>query len=103
MSNQEIIKQAAINAGVITEAQASEFATAGKEIPFHSYKGWKARGFKVKEGEEPTATVTLWQRSRNGNPEMETASPDTGSGKFYRHKTPLYTASQVERYMEVTP
>lgn len=82
MKNKDIIREAAIKAGIITEKEAAELENAGTEIPFHTASGWRQKGYSVREGESGVE-VKLWKRK------------ETGEG-FYLAKAYLYSFDQVE-------
>lgn len=82
MKNEEIIAQAAVSAGLLTEEEAEKCVKAGTDIPLHTVQGWRRRGdFEVKEGEEPIE-VKLWKKKENGG--------------FYLAKAYLYSREQIE-------
>lgn len=82
MKNKDIIREAAIKAGIITEEQAIELENEAIEIPFHTASGWKAKGYAVKEG-ETGMEVKLWKLK-------------DGDNRFYLTKAILYSKGQVE-------
>ena len=82
MTNEQIIADAAVSAGLYTLEEIKEFIDAGKEIPLHTVSGWSARGnYKVKTGESGIETK-LWKKSK-----------DEG---FYLSKAYLFSENQVE-------
>lgn len=91
MTNEEIIRQAALDNGVLTEMQIVEFMDNGEDIPLHTLQGWAERGrrkglhYKVRKGEHGIK-VMLWKKKKSPNNETE----------FYRTAAYLFTDKQIE-------
>ena len=45
MTNEEIIVEAALTAGLYTEEQVAAIMEAGGELPLHTFAAWKEKGF----------------------------------------------------------
>lgn len=94
MTNEQIIADAAVSAGIYTREEIEEFIGSGREIPLHTFKGWLSRGdYRIKAGERGLETK-LWKK-RKGAPDEETAADDPENG-FYLAKAYLFSADQVE-------
>ena len=81
MKNKDIIREAAIQTGMVTAEEAEELDSKGMEIPFHTAAGWKQKGYSVRDGEAGTE-VKLWKKK-------------DGDNRFYLAKAYLYSSSQV--------
>ena len=81
MKNQEIIANAAVQIGLLSEDEAKRRVQVGEDIPLHTLQGWKLRGnYHVKEDAEPLE-VKLWKRQEDG--------------RFYLAKAYLYSKGQM--------
>lgn len=83
MKNIEIIAEAAVKAGILTDTEAQWKIDHNEEIPFHTASGWKQKGYVVKKGEEGTE-VKLWKKK-------------DGEDKFYLAKAYLYGMGAVRK------
>ena len=82
MKNREIIADAAVKAGILTQEEAKGMLDEGKYIPLHTIGGWRLRGeYKIKDG-ETGIEVKLWKRKEDG----------TG---FYLAKANLFREEQL--------
>lgn len=61
MTNNQIIFDAAIAAGIYTEDEATAIIASGHALPLHTFQEWKARGYSVKKGEKACLHVDLWK------------------------------------------
>lgn len=83
MKNKEIIANAAVKAGILTEDEAKEAIKRNIDIPFHTVQGWNLHGsYRVRDGEEGIE-VKLWKKK-------------DGEDKFYLTKSYLYRVEQLE-------
>ncbi len=83
MNNRDIIRAAAIAAGIVTEEELNRMGQAGDSLPFHTASGWKALGYKVRDEEKERGfEVKLWRKKED---------------KFYLVKSFLYREDQVEK------
>ena len=86
MTNEQIIADAAVSAGLYTSEEIKEFIDDGKDIPLHTVSGWSARGeYRIKPGEHGIET-RLWKKRK-----------DEG---FYLSKAYLFSENQVELLKE---
>lgn len=82
MNNRDIIRAAAIAAGVVTEEELN-MGQAGDSLPFHTASGWKALGYRVRDEEKENGfEVKLWRKKED---------------RFYLVKSFLYREDQVEK------
>ncbi len=87
MTNEEIIARKAISEGLFTEEEVIHRIMQDEDIPFHTAKGWRDQGYKVKSGENGIE-CRLWRQK----------SSKTGKEKaFYQIKSYLFRSDQVEK------
>ena len=83
MNNRDIIRAAAIAAGIVTEEELNRMGQAVASLPFHTVSGWKALGYRVRDEEKERGfEVKLWRKKED---------------KFYLVKSFLYREDQVEK------
>ena len=82
MNNKEIIREIAINNGIVTTEEAIAIEEKGDDIPLHTVSGWRQKGYTVRAGEEGIE-ARLWQKK-------------DGENRFYKKKAYLYTKNQVD-------
>lgn len=83
MKNKEIIANAAVKAGMLTEIEAKDAIERDIEISLHTVQGWNLHGsYRVRDGEEGIE-VKLWKKKE-------------GENKFYLAKAYLYRLEQLE-------
>ena len=94
MTNEQIIADAAISAGLYTADEIERFRKDGKVIPIHTLKGWTSRGnYKIKKGEKGLH-VRLWKKKdKSGAGDEKSVESNKG---FYLTKAVLFTEDQVE-------
>ena len=61
MTNEKIIYEAAINAGIFTKESAAAILSTGRRLPLHTYQEWRRLGYQVKPGEHAALSVGLWR------------------------------------------
>ncbi len=99
MTNEQIIADVAISAGLYTEKEIVELIEAGKEIPLHTFKGWTARGpYKIKAGEHGIETRLWKKKNKKKDDKGEEVEPKTD---FYLAKAYLFSSDQVELQEEI--
>lgn len=97
MTNEQIIADVAISAGIYTLEEIENFIESGREIPLHTFKGWTTRGnYKIKAGEHGIET-RLWKKKekKNNKDDNQDDSEESNNG-FYLAKAYLFSADQVE-------
>ena len=87
MTNEEIIARKAISEGLFTEEEIVRRIRQDEDIPLHTVKGWKDRGYTVKRGERGVA-CRLWRQKLSANGE---------ESQFYQTKSFLFRQDQVEK------
>lgn len=93
MTNEQIIADAAISAGIYTSEEIEVMIKSGKEIPLHTLKGWDIRGRKIKVGEHGIETKLWKKKSKKDGQEDDSEVTDKD---FYLAKAFLFTKDQVE-------
>ncbi len=105
MSNDQIIAEAAISAGLYTEEQVQALYEAGKQLPLHTYAVWVEMGYVPRQGERGLK-VKLWKhRGRKSSATSEQSEGEIdpqSSGNFYLVSTCLFDVTQVKRIEERT-
>ena len=86
MTNEEIIARKAISEGLFTEEEAICMIRNDKDIPLHTSRGWKERGYTVKKDEQGVV-CRLWRR-------RDSSSEQT---QFYQTNSLLFRRDQVEK------
>lgn len=93
MTNEQIIADVAISAGIYTAEEIEAFIEEGKEIPLHTFKGWLSRGnYRVKAGEHGIET-RLWKKKERKKSDSENEEDDKRN--FYLAKAFLFSENQV--------
>ncbi len=90
MTNEQIIMQEAIASGFFTEEEIQGLIKSGKEIPFHTYAGWKSKEMVPKAGTHGWQTK-LWKR-RSG----QSTDAERENNGFFLTKSFLFHESQCE-------
>ncbi len=90
MNNNAIIMQEALASGFFTEEELQSLLEAGKEIPFHTYAGWKRKGMVPKAGSHGWQT-RLWKRKS-----VTDDNAETDNNGFFLTKSFLFHISQCE-------
>ncbi len=109
MTNEEIIVEAALAAGLYTQEQVVAIMEAGGELPLHTFAVWKEKGFVPKKGSKGLK-VRLWRhRKKKGadnvsdsdtsNP-FDPNAPDPEKGGYYMVTAALFDVSQVQKLEE---
>lgn len=102
MTNLQIITGACIANGLYTEEHALELLEQFGELPVHTFKAWKERGYSVKKGQHATLKVEIWRhkdRRQDQEPEQEQDQEQERlerPGDFYKKVCHLFTFEQVE-------
>ncbi len=109
MTNEEIIVEAALAAGLYTEEQVAAITEAGGELPLHTFATWKEKGFVPKKGSKGLK-VRLWRhRIRKGSEDesdsdtfnpFDPDAPDPEKGGYYMVTAALFDVSQVQKLEE---
>ena len=97
MTNNQIIENAAISAGIFTREQVDEYIQQGRRIPLHTYQEWKRMGYRVKPGEHASIVVSLWKFSSK-KVELDDGE-EVDDSNYYRSSAYLFTQNQVEAFI----
>ena len=110
MTNEKIIYDAAISAGIFTKESAAAILSTGRRLPLHTYQEWRRMGYQVKQGEHAAISVVLWrwkEGKKTGNvvevPGLYNADGSAAkveeqeSSHHYKALAHLFTLSQVEK------
>ena len=57
MTNEKIIYDAAISAGIFAKESAAAILSTGRRLPLHTYQEWRRMGYQVKQGEHAAHAV----------------------------------------------
>ena len=93
MNNSQIIMNEAVASGYMSSEEVERLLSDGKDIPFHTYAGWKQRGLIPKEGTHGWETK-LWRKKP-----VSPSAPSNGrigNQGFYLQKSFLFHVSQCE-------
>lgn len=101
MTNNQIIENAAISAGIFTREQVDEYIQQGRRIPLHTYREWKRMGYRVKPGEHASVVVSLWKFSSK-KVELDDGE-EVDDSNYYRSSAYLFTQNQVEAFISRKP
>ncbi len=86
MTNEEIIAHKAITEGLFTEEEIVRRIRQDEDVPLHTARGWKERGYRVKVGEKGIVCLLWRQRSKKNSKKKV----------FYQIKSYLFRRDQVE-------
>lgn len=92
MNNEEIITRIAVSNGIFSEEEINRMIAEGKEIPIHTFRGWKDRGMSVRKGEHGIE-CKLWKHKNKKTNDNENEDTDD----FYLTKSYLFTLDQTEK------
>ena len=102
LTNEQIIAETAIAAGLYSEEEVLNFLDTEGELPLHSLLGWKHRSpkgyeYRIKKGEHGVE-CRLWQKRKKTDKSTEenTATESEILPNFYLVKTFLFDKSQIE-------
>lgn len=92
MTNFEIILRDAIAAEIYTEEEVEKLLETKGELPLHTFKIWKDKGYSVKKGEHAKLTTMIWKQTKKKDKE-------TGEEKtiMVMTKAFFFTDKQVQK------
>ena len=99
MNNIQIIIRDAVASGYFTEDEVGRLLSEGKDIPFHTYAIWKARGMVPKKGSHGYETM-LWRKKGKKPDDADNSEVCEEKDGFYLTKSYLFHISQCERCTE---
>ena len=96
MTNEQIIANSAVAAGIFTQEEAEAYFSHGMRLPIHTFAEWKNHGYMVKKGEHAALTVSIWKpKTRKKRDEKNVDAKEENSG-FFLTTAYLFTKQQVE-------
>lgn len=97
MTNEQIIANSAVAAGIFTQEEAEAYFSHGMRLPIHTFSEWKNHGYMVKKGEHATLTVSIWKTKTRKRKDGKTVEADKEEeGGFFLTTAYLFTKQQVE-------
>ena len=97
MTNEQIIANSAVAAGIFTQEEAEAYFTRGMRLPIHTFAEWKNHGYSVKKGEHAALTVSIWKRKTKKKKDGKTAEAEKEEEEgFFLTTAYLFTKEQVE-------
>lgn len=102
MTNTKIIKDAAVAAGLYTEAEAADLICKLGALPIHTFAEWKRLGYSVKKGEKACLHLYLWKYTTKPNKDERDKAAEAGKEleedpHYYKKYSHLFHFSQVRR------
>jgi hypothetical protein len=97
MTNEQIIANSAVAAGIFTQEEAEAYFSHGMRLPIHTFAEWKNHGYMVKKGEHAALVVSIWKpkTSKKKDEKNVEADKEENSG-FFLTTAYLFTKQQVE-------
>lgn len=97
MTNEQIIANSAVAAGIFTQEEAEAYFSHGMRLQIHTFAEWKNHGYMVKKGEHAALTVSIWKpkTSKKKDEKNVEADKEENSG-FFLTTAYLFTKQQVE-------
>lgn len=97
MTNEQIIANSAVAAGIFTQEEAEAYFTQGMRLPIHTFSEWKNNGYMVKKGEHAALTVSIWKpKTRKKKDEKNVEADKEENSGFFLTTAYLFTKQQVE-------
>ena len=97
MTNEQIIANSAVAAGIFTQEEAEAYFSHGMRLPIHTFAGWKNHGYMVKKGEHAALTVSIWKpKTRKQKKDEKNVSEKEENSGFFLTTAYLFTKQQVE-------
>nr|DAO92663.1 MAG TPA: protein of unknown function (DUF1738) [Caudoviricetes sp.] len=97
MTNEQIIANSAVAAGIFTQEEAEAYFSHGMRLPIHTFAEWKSCGYMVKKGEHAALVVSIWKPKTRKRKDGKTVEADKEEdGGFFLTTAYLFTKQQVE-------
>ena len=96
MTNEQIIANSAVAAGIFTQEEAEAYFTKGMRLPIHTFAEWKNYGYMVKKGEHAALTVSIWKPKTRKKKDEKTVDAKEENSGFFLTTAYLFTKQQVE-------
>ena len=106
MDNITLIVKAALNAGIFTENQVKQYLQESGDIPLHTFKGWKERGYNVRKGQKAKLKCDIWRYKKQVNTvpakkeNGEETEQEIDTSHYYKKLSAFFTGEQVERVQQ---
>lgn len=97
MTNEQIIANSAVAAGIFTQEEAEAYFSHGLRLPIHTFAEWKNHGYIVKKGEHAALTVSIWKpKTRKQKKDEKNVDAKEENSGFFLTTAYLFTKQQVE-------
>lgn len=96
MTNEQIIANSAVAAGIFTQEEAEAYFSHGMRLPIHTFAEWKSCGYMVKKGEHAALTVSIWKPKTRKKKDEKTVDAKEENSGFFLTTAYLFTKQQVE-------
>ena len=96
MTNEQIIANSAVAAGIFTQEEAEAYFSHGMRLPIHTFAEWKSCGYMVKKGEHAALTVSIWKPKTRKKKDEKTVDAQEENSGFFLTTAYLFTKNQVE-------
>lgn len=96
MTNEQIIANSAVAAGIFTQEEAEAYFSHGMRLPIHTFAEWKSCGYMVKKGEHAALTVSIWKPKTRKKKDEKTVDAKEENSGFFLTTAYLFTKNQVE-------
>lgn len=96
MTNEQIIANSAVAAGIFTQEEAEAYFSHGMRLPIHTFAEWKNHGYMVKKGEHAALTVSIWKPKTSKKKDEKTVDAKEENSGFFLTTAYLFTKQQVE-------
>lgn len=97
MTNEQIIANSAVAAGIFTQEEAEAYFSHGLRLPIHTFAEWKNHGYMVKKSEHAALTVSIWKpKTRKKKDEKNVEADKEENSGFFLTTAYLFTKQQVE-------
>ena len=96
MTNEQIIANSAVAAGIFTQEEAEAYFSHGMRLPIHTFAEWKSCGYMVKKGEHAALTMSIWKPKTRKKKDEKTVDAKEENSGFFLTTAYLFTKNQVE-------
>lgn len=96
MTNEQIIANSAVAAGIFTQEEAEAYFSHGMRLPIHTFAEWKNHGYMVKKGGHAALTVSIWKPKTRKKKDEKTVDAKEENSGFFLTTAYLFTKQQVE-------
>ncbi len=97
MTNEQIIANSAVAAGIFTKEEAEAYFSHGMRLPIHTFAEWKNHGYMVKKGEHAALTVSIWKpKTRKQKKDEKNVDAKEENSGFFLTTAYLFAKQQAE-------